>query len=126
MTTVITVPLSLDDETFEEIFEQLAAVSPEQKVLIDARRTRWASPYGLTALLAVAQSRAERAAFAGPDHEETAAHLEKQGDKARLEHYQTLGTPTTGWRTTTSVSASMPRWSRPASTIRASCATCRG
>ncbi|NUQ12575.1 MAG: sensor histidine kinase [Gemmatimonadaceae bacterium] len=79
MTTVITVPLSLDDETFEEIFEQLAAVSPEQKVLIDARRTRWASPYGLTALLAVAQSRAERAAFAGPDHEETASYWARAG-----------------------------------------------
>ncbi len=71
MTTVITVPPSLDDETFEQVFEQVAAVSADQKVLIDARHTRWSSPYGLAALLALAQSRAEQPAFAGPDAEDT-------------------------------------------------------
>jgi anti-sigma regulatory factor (Ser/Thr protein kinase) len=79
VTTVITVPPSLDDDTFEEVFEQLATVSPDQKVLVDARRTRWASPYGLTALLAVAQSRAERATFAGPENEETASYWARAG-----------------------------------------------
>jgi anti-sigma regulatory factor (Ser/Thr protein kinase) len=79
VTTVITVPPSLDDETFEQVFEQVAAVSPDQKVLIDARRTRWASPYGLTALLAVAQSRVERAAFAGPEAEDTASYWARAG-----------------------------------------------
>jgi anti-sigma regulatory factor (Ser/Thr protein kinase) len=79
VTTVITVPPSLDDDTFEEVFEQLATVSPDQKVLVDARRTRWASPYGLTALLAVAQSRAERASFAGPENEETASYWARAG-----------------------------------------------
>ena len=63
MTPVITVPPSLDDETFEQVFEQVAAVSADQKILVDARHTRWASPYGLTALLALGQSRAEQAAF---------------------------------------------------------------
>ncbi|HEX9563216.1 MAG TPA: ATP-binding protein [Gemmatimonadaceae bacterium] len=79
MTTVITVPPSLDDDTFEQVFEQVATVSPDQKVLVDARRTRWASPYGLTALLALAQSRVERAAFAGPDNEETASYWARAG-----------------------------------------------
>jgi anti-sigma regulatory factor (Ser/Thr protein kinase) len=79
VTTVITVPPSLDDDTFEEVFEQLATVSPDQKVLVDARRTRWASPYGLTALLAVAQSRAQRASFAGPENEETASYWARAG-----------------------------------------------
>ena len=79
MTTVITVPPSLDDDTFEQVFEQVATVSPDQKVLVDARRTVWASPYGLTALLAVAQSRAERAAFAGPESEETASYWARAG-----------------------------------------------
>lgn len=79
MTTVITVPPSLDDETFELVFEQLATVSPDQKVLVDARHTRWASPFGLTALLAVAQSRAERAAFAGPELENTASYWARAG-----------------------------------------------
>jgi anti-sigma regulatory factor (Ser/Thr protein kinase) len=79
VTTVITVPPSLDDETFEQVFEQLATISPDQKVLVDARRTRWASPYGLTALLAVAQSRAERASFAGPENEETSSYWARAG-----------------------------------------------
>lgn len=79
MTTVITVPPSLDDETMEQVFEQVAAVSTDQKVLIDARHTRWSSPYGLTALLAVGQSRAEQPAFAGPDAEDTASYWARAG-----------------------------------------------
>ncbi len=79
MTTVITVPPSLDDDSFEQVFEQVTGVSPDQKVLVDARRTRWASPYGLTALLALAQSRVERASFAGPEHEETASYWARAG-----------------------------------------------
>lgn len=79
MTTVITVPPSLDDETFEQVLEQVAAVSVDQKVLIDARHTRWASPYGLTALLAVGQSRAEQAAFAGPEADDTASYWARAG-----------------------------------------------
>jgi anti-sigma regulatory factor (Ser/Thr protein kinase) len=79
VTTVITVPPSLDDETFEHVIDQVAAVSPDQKVLVDARHTRWASPYGLTALLTLAQSRAERAAFAGPENEDTASYWARAG-----------------------------------------------
>jgi hypothetical protein len=73
------VPPSLDDETFEQVFEQVAAVSADQKVLIDARHTRWSSPYGLTALLAVGQSRAEQAAFAGPEAEDTSSYWARAG-----------------------------------------------
>ena len=58
MTTVITVPPSLDDHTLEQLLEQLAPVAIDQKVLVDARHTRWASPYGLTALLTLAQASA--------------------------------------------------------------------
>ena len=79
MTTVITVPPSLDDETFEQVFEQVAAVSADQKVLVDARHTRWSSPYGLTALLALGQSRAEQPAFAGPEAEDTASYWARAG-----------------------------------------------
>ena len=38
-----------------------------------------ASPYGLTGLLTVAQSRAERAAFAGPEEENTASYWARAG-----------------------------------------------
>ena len=79
MTTVITVPPSLDDETFEQVLEQVAAVSADQKVLIDARHTRWSSPYGLTALLALGQSRAEQPAFAGPEADDTASYWARAG-----------------------------------------------
>ena len=79
MTTVITVPPSLDDETFEQVFEQVAAVSVDQKVLVDARHTRWSSPYGLTALLTLGQSRAEQPAFAGPEAEDTASYWARAG-----------------------------------------------
>ena len=79
MTSVITVPPSLDDHTFEQVVEQLATVPPDAKLLIDARHTRWASPYGLTALLTVGQTRPERAAFAVPDMEETASYWARTG-----------------------------------------------
>jgi anti-sigma regulatory factor (Ser/Thr protein kinase) len=79
VTSVITVPPSLDDKTFEQVLDQLAGVSPDRKVLVDARHTRWASPFGLTALLAVAQSRAARADFTGPETEETASYWQRAG-----------------------------------------------
>lgn len=79
MTTVITVPPSLDDESFEQVIDQVAPLSPEQKILVDARHTRWASPYGLTALLTLAQSRAERPSFTGPEGEDTASYWQRAG-----------------------------------------------
>lgn len=79
MTSVITVPHSLDDHSFEQVVEQLAAVPADAKLLVDARHTRWSSPYGLTALLALGQSRAERASFAVPEHEETASYWARAG-----------------------------------------------
>ncbi len=74
MTKIISVPPSLDEHTFEQVFDQLAQVAPDEKILIDARRTRWASPFGLTALLAVAQTRLERPALAVPEADDTASY----------------------------------------------------
>lgn len=74
MTTIISVPPSLDDQSFEQIFDQLALIPPDEKVLLDARRTRWASPFGLTALLTVAQTRLERPGLAVPENEDTASY----------------------------------------------------
>lgn len=71
MTKVIEVPSSLDDQSFEQIFDALAPLPLDEKVLIDARRTRWASPFGLTALLTVAQTRLQRPTLAIPESEET-------------------------------------------------------
>jgi anti-sigma regulatory factor (Ser/Thr protein kinase) len=74
VTTVIDVPHSLDDRSFEEIFDQLAPLAPDEKILLDARRTRWASPYGLTGLLTIAQTRLERPALAVPENDDTASY----------------------------------------------------
>jgi anti-sigma regulatory factor (Ser/Thr protein kinase) len=79
MTAVVNVPLSLDDRTFEQVLEQLAPVAPDEKVLVDARHTRWASPYGLTALLALAQTRSERPGFIAPEAADTASYWARAG-----------------------------------------------
>jgi anti-sigma regulatory factor (Ser/Thr protein kinase) len=79
VTTVISVPPSLDEQTFESVIEQLAPVPLGQKILVDARHARWASPYGLTALLCVAQSREDRMAFAVPEHPDTLSYWSRTG-----------------------------------------------
>jgi hypothetical protein len=79
VTSVITVPPSLDDHTFEQVVEQLASVPRDAKLLVDARHTRWASPYGLTALLALGQTWEDRASFAVPEAEDTASYWARTG-----------------------------------------------
>jgi anti-sigma regulatory factor (Ser/Thr protein kinase) len=74
VTTVITVPSSLDDVSFEQIATQLAPVPQDERILVDARHATWASPYGLTALLALAQSREVRPTFAPPEAEHTVSY----------------------------------------------------
>lgn len=74
MTQVITVPPSLDDSSFEQVLEQVAALPADAKLLVDARHVRWASPYGLTALLTLAQTRAERPTLAVPELDETLSY----------------------------------------------------
>lgn len=74
MTSVITVPPSLDDDSFEQVVNQLAEVPADAKLIVDARHCRWASPYGLTALLALGQTRAERATLMVPEDEERAGY----------------------------------------------------
>jgi hypothetical protein len=79
VTTVISVPPSLDEHTFEHVIEQLANTPEGSKILLDARHARWASPYGLTALLCVAQSRSERISFAVPEHPDTVSYWSRTG-----------------------------------------------
>lgn len=74
MTVVVSVPPQLDETTFESILDQVARVPTDVRLLLDARHTKWSSPYGLTALLALAQSRAVRPEFTGPEDENTASY----------------------------------------------------
>ncbi|MGH7718770.1 MAG: hypothetical protein ACREON_08005, partial [Gemmatimonadaceae bacterium] len=87
MTTVINVPHSLDEATFETLLEQLAPVSQDEKVLLNARHTRWASPYGLAAILTLAQTRAERPALYAPELDDTASYW---GRAAFFKHAEEL------------------------------------
>jgi len=79
VTNVITVPPSLDDATFEQILEPLSRLQRDDKVLIDARHARWASPYGLTALLTLAQTRLERPSLAVPEADDVALYWARAG-----------------------------------------------
>jgi anti-sigma regulatory factor (Ser/Thr protein kinase) len=79
VTTVINVPPSLDEASFEQVLDQLAPLAGDEKILVDARHTRWASPYGLTALLALAQTRGDRPGFTVPDAEETSSYWARTG-----------------------------------------------
>ena len=74
MTNVIIVPPSLDDYSFEQVLEQVAPLPADAKLLVDARHARWASPYGLTALLTLAQTRSERPTLAVPELEDTLSY----------------------------------------------------
>ena len=74
MTTLINVPLTLDDKSFEQVLDQLALLPADEKIIVDARHTRWASPYGLTALLTLAQSRPDRPGFYPPESDKTGSY----------------------------------------------------
>ena len=87
VTTVITVPPSLDDHSFEQVLEQLAPLPADEKILVDARHARWASPYGLTALLTLAQTRTERPSLAVPELEDTASYWARA---AFFQHAETV------------------------------------
>ncbi len=79
MTAVITVPSSLDDLSFEQVLEQLAAQPADAKVIVDARHCTFASPYGLTALLTLAQSRSERPTFLPPEDQDKVTYWARAG-----------------------------------------------
>jgi hypothetical protein len=64
----IAVPPSLDDESIEVVLTQTAARSPEERITLDMRSVRFASPFALTVLLAVARTRAERPSLLVPEN----------------------------------------------------------
>ena len=41
MTSVVTLPPSLDEHSFEHVLQQLATVPADARVLVDARHARW-------------------------------------------------------------------------------------
>ena len=79
MPAVISVPRTLDELSFEEVFGQLAACSSEDPVTVDARHCFFATPFGLTALLAVAQTRTARLTLLIPEDPGTVAYWSRAG-----------------------------------------------
>jgi anti-sigma regulatory factor (Ser/Thr protein kinase) len=80
---VIDVPSYLDDKGVDTLAEGMAGWPPVSRLLFDARATKWASPYGFTALLTVAQALQELGAepprLAVPDSEEVRSYWAKAG-----------------------------------------------
>ena len=93
MTSVLTLPQTVDDSTFEQVLAQLAAVPADARLLVDARHARWASPYGLTGLLALAQSRQERPAFAPPESDDTLSYWARTGFFRHAEQLYEMARP---------------------------------
>jgi anti-sigma regulatory factor (Ser/Thr protein kinase) len=79
VTTVLNVPPSLDDDSFEPMLQPLDGLAADAKLLIDARHAKWSSPYGLVGLLTLAQSRAVRPQFLPPEDAETASYWARAG-----------------------------------------------
>lgn len=79
MTAVITIPSSLDDQTFETVLDRLATHAPDDKVILDARHTTFATPFGLTALLTLAQTRSEKPEFLPPEDPDTQSYWVRSG-----------------------------------------------
>jgi anti-sigma regulatory factor (Ser/Thr protein kinase) len=79
VTAVIAVPSSLDDLTFEHVLDQLAPHPADAKVIVDARHTSFATPFGLTALLTLAQTRTEMPEFLPPEDPDTVSYWARAG-----------------------------------------------
>jgi anti-sigma regulatory factor (Ser/Thr protein kinase) len=61
---VIGLPQYLDDKGVDTVAEAMAGWPPEGRLLFDARNTKWASPFGFTALLTAGQGLKELGAEA--------------------------------------------------------------
>lgn len=80
---VVTVPTSIDDRTLDSLAHALGEWPPSEGVLLDARATTWASPYGFTALLTLGQAMAEAklplARFIVPENDEVKSYWARSG-----------------------------------------------
>jgi anti-sigma regulatory factor (Ser/Thr protein kinase) len=83
VTRIVEVPSSLEDKSFDQFAQALAADSEaSERVLIDAHAAQWASPYGLVGLLTAGQSLAakgEKPLFAVPNSEDVRRYWAKAG-----------------------------------------------
>jgi len=59
MTRVVEVPTYFDDRALDHFAQAIGSWPPDSRLLLDARAAKWASPYGLIAMLTAAQAVAE-------------------------------------------------------------------
>ncbi len=85
MSAVITVPESLDESAFESVIDQVAAQPADARLIVDARHTAFGTPYGITALLCLGQSRAVRPTLMVPEKETTVGYWARAGVFAHAE-----------------------------------------
>lgn len=80
---VVPVPASLDDRTLDQLAQGLGSWPPAERLLLDARGTTWASPYGLTALLTAGQAAVEaglpKPRLAVPELDDTRSYWARAG-----------------------------------------------
>jgi anti-sigma regulatory factor (Ser/Thr protein kinase) len=80
---VVTVPPYLDDKGIDSLAVGLGGWPPDRRLLFDARTTRWASPYGFTALLTLGQALralgAEPPQLALPESDDVRSYWAKAG-----------------------------------------------
>ncbi len=80
---VVPVPLSFDDRALDTLAQDLAPWPPGERLLLDARMAKWASPYAFTSLLtlgqALAEANQEKPRFAVPENEAVRSYWAKTG-----------------------------------------------
>ena len=80
---VVPVPGHLDDHSIDQLAANLGSWPPDQRLLVDAHATKWASPVGFVALLTLGQALAEIGApqprLALPDNEDVRSYWAKAG-----------------------------------------------
>lgn len=75
---VITVPATLDDQSFDQMVAGLSEGDASSRVLVDARRVRWVDPFGMVGLLAVGEVAArqgERPRLQMPESPDVVSYL---------------------------------------------------
>ena len=96
MMHVATVPASFDDRALDPFAAGLGVWPPPERLLVDARGTTWASPYGLVALLTLGQALTEaggpKPRLAVPDAEDTRGYWARVGFfHHALEYFELIG-----------------------------------
>ena len=96
MMHVVPVPGSFDDRGLDQVAQGLGQWPPPDRLLVDARGTTWASPYGLCSLLTLGQAVAElglpKPRFAVPDSDDTRSYWSRVGFfQHAVEYFEIVG-----------------------------------